>query len=132
MFPEFERERRFIDMAPLVDLTFLLLIFFMVGSRFTEPAIDLALPEARTGKGNDTTGLVLSVARDGRVFLNGQLVPPGELEGRLKRDLDARPDRTITLRADGEIAFQNFIEVMDSVRIAGGRSMNIEHSRPHP
>jgi biopolymer transport protein ExbD len=132
LFPEVKRERRLIDMAPMVDLVFLLLIFFMVGSRFTEPALDLVLPEARSGAVQETRELVVTVARDGGVTLNGRPVAPDDLESALRDALKDAAERQVTLRADGRVSFEDFVRVMDEVRLAGGSALNIEHRSAGP
>ena len=132
LFPEIKRERRLIDMAPLVDLVFLLLIFFMVGSRFTEPALDLVLPEARSGATQERRDLVITVARDGGLTLNGSPVASEDLKPALREALLDATDRRVTLRADGRVPFENFVRVMDEVRLAGGSALNIEHRSAGP
>lgn len=124
---EVERARLEFQIAPLVDLVFLLLVFFMVGARFVQPVLDLELSEAASGTRPDESGLLVSIARDGRVSVGGRSIEPAGLESHLRPLLKDNPKRIVTLRADRGIPFEDFVAVMDSVRLAGGVTIQIEH-----
>ncbi len=121
------RQRAWVDIAPLVDLVFLLLIFFLVGSRFVKPQIELTLPEASTGQTETKTAAVLSVTSDGRVLLNEQPIPLHHLDIELPRRIQALQITELTLRADKDTPFYLFVKLMDGARKAGIPEFHIEH-----
>lgn len=121
------RQRAWVDIAPLVDLVFLLLIFFLVGSRFVKPQIELTLPEASTGQTETKTAAVLSVTSDGRVLLNEQPIPLHHLDIELPRRIKALQITELTLRADKDTPFYLFVKLMDGARKAGIPEFHIEH-----
>ncbi|EHQ08159.1 ExbD/TolR family protein [Leptonema illini] len=128
--PRFElpiRQRAWVDIAPLVDLVFLLLIFFLVGSRFVKPQIELTLPEAATGQTQSKMTAVLSVTADGRVLLNEKEIPTDSLEAELPRRIKALEITELTLRADRDTPFHLFMKLMDGARKAGIPEFHIEH-----
>ena len=124
---EVKRARMAIEIAPLVDLVFLLLVFFMVGARFVEPVIDLELAEAASGTQPDDTGLLVVLNAAGEVRLDGAIVAREGLGERLRPLLVENPERLVTLRADRRVAFADFVAVMDTVRLSGGAKLHIEH-----
>ncbi len=126
-FAQRERRGSIIDIAPLVDIVFLLLIFFMISSRFLKPVVELELPEAKTADRADRSGVVVSIDASGGVFLDGGSVAPDDLPGALKAAIEAKNRTDVLLRADGATPFRYFVRVMDEARQAGATTVNIEH-----
>lgn len=132
---EFIRPKRAslsLDMAPLIDVVFQLLIFFMLGSSFLTPMLRLTLPKASVQDARQTERLVVSVDKSGQVFLNTQPVPFEDLQGELEQRLSADPARAVHLRGDEEMPYKLFVEVMDAARRAGARQINILHQGAQP
>ena len=89
--PAARRDRRLlseINVTPLVDVTLVLLIIFMVTTPMLQRGTDVELPRSRTGAVKAEDRLTLTLARDRRVYLNDQEVPPQALAARLR---DRRP-----------------------------------------
>ena len=64
-----------LNMAPLIDIVFLLLLFFMLSSSFVRPAgIKITLPAARTAQTQPKTALVISISEDSKIYLSGRKV----------------------------------------------------------
>lgn len=116
------------DITPIIDMVFLLLIFFMVGSQFARPAIEIDLPEASSGSQSQDDALVITLDNSGRVFFDGRETPPESLGPALKEALRKYPDRAVDLRADGDVTFRQFVRVMDQARGAGASRLNIEYN----
>ncbi len=77
-----------IDITPLIDVVFILLIFLMVSSTFIEqPGIKIALPSAKTSSSERVEDLVLTIAGDGRIYLNSKLLDRSDLAEELKREV---------------------------------------------
>lgn len=130
---EFEGRRRIrthLDMAPLIDVVFLLLIFFMLTSTFlVQEAIDLDLPEAATGELTEEQQLVVTLDREGAVTVNGDPVGIDDLQDVIGRLLDA-PEQRITLRTDEAAPVRDMVRVMDEIRAAGGRNIALSTEPP--
>ena len=76
------RSRAVINITPLIDVLFILIIFFMVSSTFLEqPAIQLELPEAETAEATQLKDIVSTIGKDGSLFLNNQAINVKELPG---------------------------------------------------
>ena len=113
-----------INIASLVDVLFLLLIFFMVTSAFVEqPNIKLELPSTRHSEVSKMNNLVLSIARDGKLFLQDSLVDKKDLEKELRRVILDTGDEVLVLKADKFVPYGVVIDIMDAVKGAGFRKV---------
>jgi biopolymer transport protein ExbD len=113
-----------INIASLVDVLFLLLIFFMVTSAFVEqPNIKLELPSTRHSEVSKLNNLVLSIARDGKLFLQDRPVDKKNLEKELRRIVLDTGDDVLVLKADKFVPYGVVIDIMDSVKGAGFRKV---------
>jgi biopolymer transport protein ExbD len=122
---EFERKRYnhvYMNVAPLVDVVFLLLLFFMLASHLVqEPSISLTLPESETAEIKELKGLEIVIKRDGETFLNGEPVSLEQLGGLL----EGRRDESLTIKADRDLRLGLMIKVVDQVRKAGINEFSI-------
>ncbi len=109
-----------INIASLVDVLFLLLIFFMVTSAFVEqPNIKLELPTTRHSELNKMDRTVLTIARDGQLFLQEKRVDKINLEKELRRVILDTGDDVLVLKADKMVPYGDVVSVMDGARGAG-------------
>jgi biopolymer transport protein ExbD len=111
-----------IEITPLIDVIFQLLIFFLLTSRFiTEQSLDVELPQA--GPASEArerrTVTVLDVDREGRVFHDGGPVGDGALDGLLRRAAAASERPVLLLRADRAVEHGRVVDVMDRARAFG-------------
>lgn len=127
---EFKRSRKIsteLEMAPLIDVVFLLLIFFMLTSSFSDPEqIELKLPEAESSA-QSTEDEVLNVALDaeGTVYLNQSQLSLEELEDQLRPRFASKPDQPVLLKSDAGAQVEQMISVLDKIRLSGGTNVNI-------
>ncbi len=121
---EFEgrsRIRAHLDMAPLIDIVFLLLVFFMLTSTFLIPeAIELELPESETASSQVPEGIVVALDREGRVAVNGVEVAWEGLRETLASLIETQPQVPVVLRSDARSEVQQLLRLMDEIRAAGG------------
>ena len=113
-----------LDIAPLIDIVFLLLVFFMLTSTFLVPeAIELELPESKSATVTDTTPIVVELNQSGQLALNGETIELEQLkqaiEPLIKQDMEA----AITLKSDAHTEVQLLLKVMDEIRAAGGNNV---------
>ncbi|MFB6263295.1 MAG: ExbD/TolR family protein [Bradymonadaceae bacterium] len=118
------REHPEMEMTPLIDVVFLLLIFFLVTATFAqkrESSLPVDLPEAATGTDSDSKKpVVVRVAEDGSVAIEAEVVPEtGDLTSRLRRLHRERPDAVVSLRGDKSATHGRTIEVLDAIRRVG-------------
>jgi biopolymer transport protein ExbD len=112
-----------INLTPMIDIVFQLIIFFMVGARFSEQEkqIDLQVPGVSTTAPLPQVPekFVVNVFRDGHIALNNVDVSLPELTARLSQSKRERGDVKVTLRGDGAGDFQNVASALAAVREAG-------------
>src|SRR6202035_5264312 len=96
-----------INVTPLVDVMLVLLIIFMIAAPMLHQGIEVALPRAQAKnlplKVEDP--IVLSINRDGQVYLRSPLVPTEDLVERLKAQIATRPDDTVFLKGDRDAPY---------------------------
>ncbi|HJN22244.1 MAG: biopolymer transporter ExbD [Alphaproteobacteria bacterium] len=131
-FGEHERAKSQLSIAPLIDVVFLLLVFFMLaGSFIRQTAFDLAMgqrPLPGEATAVETGPLLVRVADNGRITLNGLVLPLDQLGGELLGRSDGDAEHKVTLRAGGGVAVQRLVSVMD--RITGAGFHNIRLTPP--
>ena len=116
------RKRAFFfnDMTPLIDIVFLLLIFFMATTVFKEDelALSLTLPKAgEAGKSDKPVNLLRIVVTQDKMALNDKLVNLGEIQGQLQKLQDK--ELPIELKIDQSVQYQRIIDVLDTVKSLG-------------
>jgi biopolymer transport protein TolR len=121
-----------INVTPLVDVMLVLLIIFMVATPMLHQGIQVALPraEARNLPFKVQDPLVLSVNRDGQVYIRETLVEPGELAERLKEQLAGRPDDTVFVKGDRQVPYGKIVEVLDRLHRSGIVHVGMVTERP--
>jgi len=105
------------NMTPMVDVVFLLIIFFLVSSHLAkqETQLEMDLPAADSGAEliDSADRLVVNVLTDGTVMLRGRTVPRGELRQRFTKHLEeSGPDLEVRIRSDKSTPFQNVEPVL--------------------
>lgn len=111
-----ERRRVAIGLTPLIDVVFILLIFFMVVSSFAERRT-LSLNEpARAGSGGGMTGNVLVRLTPDGADVQGRPVPEGALRDRVARALDKAPDASVLLQPADGVDVQRTVDALTAVR----------------
>jgi len=111
-----------LSLTALIDVVFLLLIFFMVSTAFIDFSrrLDIRLPEARAGTetGEQIRQVVVEVGLEGRITLNGKTVTLAALESSLKAARDV-PERTAVIRADERLPYGLIVRILGICRAAG-------------
>ncbi|WP_225073819.1 biopolymer transporter ExbD [Desulfuromonas sp. CSMB_57] len=125
-FGEHVAERKSLDLTPMLDVVFLLLIFFLLTSIFARPLLPLDLPEAASGQVLQEPEISLSIQRDGTLDLNGDRVIREELAEKLAVLLSARTrERDVSLRSDRGVPFGQVVEIMDLAKQAGAENISV-------
>jgi len=122
-------EKPTLNMTPMIDILFLLIIFFMVGTKFTEieRKIGLDVPEVSDTETPETPPQhkVINVYRDGSVTLDEEPMDLDQLERQLTSLRQQTSTLSVIIRGDAEGAFQNVASVLSACRRAGVSDMGI-------
>lgn len=118
-----ENEQFTLNLTSLIDVVFLLLIFFMVATSFLDPEkeIDIELPQALSGVPLDEAPdeLIINVMRDGKLVLSGKQTTSDALGIALERAARRNPETPVTIRGDRMAHHEMIVQVMDACGTAG-------------
>lgn len=112
-----------IEMTPIIDMVFLLLIFFLVATTFqqTEREMQIALPESESGGPVSLAlrELVINVLADGSLVVNGRPVSEDDLRGMVTTAVQANPNQKVNVRGDRATSYGQVARVLDICKGAG-------------
>ncbi len=119
-----------INMGPLVDMVFLLLIFFVVTTSFVkESGIDVQRASAATAELKQRATIMIGVSSEGEVYFEGKLVDVRSVRGLIERALAEDPEGGVVVVADKASQTGAVVGVMDQCRLAGARDVSLAASR---
>jgi biopolymer transport protein TolR len=121
-----------INVTPLVDVMLVLLIIFMVAAPMLHQGIDVALPrsQAKALPVKVEDPLVVSINRDGLVYIQETPVAAADLVERLKATIARRHDDTVFLKGDRDAAYGKIIDVLDILQRGGIQHVGMVTERP--
>ena len=126
---EFKRNRPRrggIELTPLIDVVFQLLVFFVLTSSFVQPSIRLDLPQATAEDEADTSPIAVEIDENGRISVDGRIIERDRLEEEIRGALgDGR--RAVRLSGDEGMSYGLFMEALDSSRRAGAAHFDLVH-----
>ncbi|MBU1570180.1 MAG: biopolymer transporter ExbD [Proteobacteria bacterium] len=130
---EFERRRHnhaHMDIAPLVDVVFLLLLFFMLTSHFIqEPAIRIRLPESKTAEAKNEAIKTVLITKNGEIYFMDKKVDLKNLQMAIKEGLTNREKDFLRIKADRDVSVGILVSVIDEVRLSGVKSFSVVTER---
>lgn len=130
---EFEGRARIshhLNIAPLIDVVLLLLVFFMLTSTFlVTDIIDLELPDSRSARPTEDTDIIILLGADGRVAVNGELIDRRQLTETLSGLIVSPESQLVTLKTDAEESVQDMLEIMDAIRESGAEKIYLATDR---
>ena len=107
-------------LTSLIDIVFLLLIYFLLTTNFmVEEGIKIKLPQARASKPQTEETITIYVDKEGRSYLNNQEITIGTLFKRLKEMIGRKKDKLVVIRADRGVILNKAVKVMDVAKAAG-------------
>ncbi|MBL7156927.1 MAG: biopolymer transporter ExbD [Candidatus Omnitrophica bacterium] len=117
-------EKGRLDIAPLIDVVFLLLIFFMLTSSFIfQPGIKINLPKALTSEVIQRENLIIVITDESAIYISERQIDSEELSSRLK--IAAQESKQILIKADRKASLGRVVEVWDMCRAEGIQKINI-------
>lgn len=112
-FENFDEEPQ-IDLTPLIDCLFMLIIFFVLTMSFSRPVLEIILPEAKNATADaQRDEILLSVKADGSLFVGDKAVTLTELE----QTLDREPSKLLNIFMDEKASFGSFVSVLDLAKL---------------
>ena len=120
------REPSGIDISPLIDMVFILLIFFMVSTTFVKDMdLDINRPSAQTAQQSSTKAIRVYIDNQGNTYLDGQPVRVWVIQSRLRDMLAAAGNPGVLVVTDSEVPSGRLVEVVDQCRLAGAEDVGV-------
>ncbi|MCM8790504.1 MAG: biopolymer transporter ExbD [Candidatus Omnitrophica bacterium] len=121
-------EKGLVDLTPLINVFFLLFIFFLFTSSFIfQPGISVSLPRAITSEVIQQESVVITITKDNKIYLNDREISERELSSSLK--LLAKDKAPLLIKADSQASLGRVVEVWDMCRNEGVLQINIATSK---
>ncbi|MEM7552929.1 MAG: biopolymer transporter ExbD [Cyanobacteria bacterium P01_A01_bin.84] len=117
-----------INIVPMIDVIFAILTFFIISTLFLtrSESLPVNLPQAGTSKQNTTpVKVTLTVNKEGKIFLNKQLITIEKLEAGVRKELKPQQPLMVVLNADEGVNHGRIVAVMDKVRLVKGAKLAI-------
>lgn len=119
-----------VNLTPLIDMVFILLIFFLVTSSFTKEAgIEVSRPEAQSAKQQDHASIIIAVSENGEIWLDGRQIDVRSVRPNIERMHSQNPEGSIIIMSDKDSRLGITVQVLDQVRLAGVSNVAIATSK---
>jgi biopolymer transport protein ExbD len=130
-FPRPPRRDVRIDTSALIDVVFLLLIFFAVSTTFLESSgLDLELPSAETSAAPEPRDVTVWIGAEGNLRFDGRDLQLADLEGDLRTALEQAERKFVVIMADRDARLEHVVQVMDLARKSGAVGLSIASEEP--
>ena len=115
-----------VNMTPLIDMVFILLIFFIVTTSFVkETGVDVSRPSAKTAVKKEKANILIAIKPNGEVWMDKRLIDRRAVRANVERMHAENPEGSVIILADKEAKTGLLIEVMDQARLAGVANVSI-------
>lgn len=119
-----------INMTPLIDMVFILLIFFIVTTSFVkETGVDVNRPTAKTAVKKERANILVSIKANGEIWMDKRQIDRRAVRANVERMHAENPEGSVIILADKESQTGVLIEVMDQARLAGVANVSIAAER---
>ena len=126
-----DEEEANIDMTPMLDVVFIMLIFFIVTASFVKEAgIDVNRPEAATAVKKDRANILIAISDKGEIWINKRRIDVRAVQANIERLHAENPQGTVVIQADKKATTETLIKVMDASRAAGVYDVSIAAQEP--
>jgi biopolymer transport protein ExbD len=115
-----------LDMTPMLDIVFIMLIFFIVTTSFVkESGVTVSTPQAQTASQQENANIFIAITAQGEVWIDRRPVDPRSVRAIVARLHADNPEGSVIIQSDEAAATGMLVEVMDQVRLAGVRGIAI-------
>ena len=126
-----DEEEATIDMTPMLDVVFIMLIFFIVTASFVKEAgIDVNRPEAAMAVKKDRANILIAITDKGEIWINKRRIDVRAVQANIERLHAENPQGTVVIQADKKATTDTLIKVMDASRAAGVYDVSIAAQEP--
>ena len=113
-------------MAPLLDMVFILLIFFVVTTSFVkESGVDVHRPVAKTAVTQEKANMIIGVTEVGMIFIEGKSIDIRSVRTRMERFLAETPEGSVVVVADRKSETGIVVQILDACRLAGVQNISV-------
>ncbi|GIW82759.1 MAG: hypothetical protein KatS3mg105_4566 [Gemmatales bacterium] len=116
-----------LDMTPMIDCVFLLLIFFLLSSSFLSPSTRLSLPRAQADSQKPLPGIIVTLSKKQELFINKSKITRQELAARLRQEIALRDKPEVVLRADRSLEYEKILDVLLAIQRAGCQEVHLAY-----
>ena len=126
-FPHPNKKSARFDLTPLIDVVFLLLIFFMLTTTFVnlENRIKVNLPSGDFAAAEPSENIIVTITENNTIYLNGKLIDPLKLTESVAVEIKEEPEKIVILEADKNVLHGKVIRVMDLLKKGGAEKIAI-------
>ena len=115
-----------IDLTPMLDVVFILLIFFIVTSVFvTEAGIDVSKPQASTAEARSKDLILIAISDDGQIWIDGEQLDPRFIRSRFERRLAETPNASVVIQGDRAAQNEHVMTILRAARDANIAAVSI-------
>lgn len=115
-----QEEESEINITPMLDVVFIMLIFFIVTASFVKEAgIEVNRPDAQTAELKEKANILIAITANNQIFVDRRRVDPRAVRANIERLHAENPQGTVVIQADKESKTETLIQVMDASRQAG-------------
>ena len=120
-----------IDMTPMLDIVFIMLIFFIVTTSFVrETGVDINRPTAQTAQTKSKSNILIAIKPGGEIWIDKRRVDIRAVRANVERLKAENPEAGVVILGDTESKTGNLIKVMDQIRLAGISAISIAAETP--
>ena len=126
-----EEDDSSIDLTPMLDVVFIMLIFFIVTASFIKEAgIEVNRPDAQTATKQDQANILIAIAADGQIWIDRRRVDVRNVRANIERLHAENPQGSVVIQADKQSTNEKLVAVMDAARQAGVYNVSIAANEP--
>ncbi len=126
-----EEEESPIDLTPMLDVVFIMLIFFIVTSTFVkESGVDVTRPNAETAVPTDASSIQVGIGANNQIWIEKRQVDKRAVRANIERGLAESPGAAVIIIADALSNTETLIDVLDQARLAGATSVSVAADEP--
>ena len=113
-------EEEEINITPMLDVVFILLIFFIVTAKFIkEPGLEVNRPDSETAEPTENAAILIAVGNAGEIYMDGRRIDKRQVKANVVRLLAENPQGSVVIQADEKATADTIMAVMDGAREAG-------------
>ncbi len=120
-----------IDLTPMLDVIFIMLIFFIVTTSFVkESGIDVSRPSAKTATQKKQASILVAISSHGEIWIQKRKVDIGAVRATIEKLHAESPEGTVIIQADKKSATGMLVDVLDKIKLAGVKNISVSATKP--